>query len=627
MSAIGGLLKPRDAAHGLAVERRISVSFAPDGRSAAALASGEDGRLVAELCSWRDSGAQFALLPGSEPETHRTQVVPATRGRVVALRIRPGAHQIAVLGGDEAHARERGAGDGDPVVREQLIAEMTVRAARLLPSPDPEVDALLITADDSGTRIWRVAVDSAPSLRPLLRVPRPLGGGVWLDAEGTSLAVQWQVEDGSPAVPATADLRTGEIARDPLVAAVAQDSGGGRGGPALVWAAHPATGVRLVARPGAKRPLSLAAPGRSARTPAALNAFAEAVQPLGFSPDGRALALQTRSGVRSRIHVFELADESVRELDIPPGTVASNGVWSAEGLRFAFGAPGIPAALVTLGPDGSWRADGSRARTVAAHAQSLAGPAGEIEAVVYGGAGWRAAPRLVLALHGGPSDQWSLSHHPLFADLAADGGAVLAPNQRGSTGYGRAHREAIVGAWAVPDLEDVLRIGADVAAERAAAGLSRPMLFGVSYGAFLAMVALAARPRLWSGCVAVAPFLSAAKLYQDATPPVRAMLERLRAREPARDRLGPRDLEELFASAHGDTERPPVYLMHGLRDEVIPVAQTRRLAEALSAAGWCPGRDLFVRELADAGHDPFDGAASAAESAASVLRFVRSAHP
>ncbi|MBS2965401.1 alpha/beta fold hydrolase [Actinocrinis puniceicyclus] len=634
MTALGELPELRDAACG-AVERRISVRFAPDGRSAAALAAGRDGRLVAELCSWHGSGARFTLLPGIEPESHRTQVVPAAHGRVVALRMRPGAHRIVLLERDEPDASQGGAGDGDagdtgdPVAREQQVRErevavLAVRAARLLPSPDPAVVAVVITADASGSRIWQVTADEAPSLRPVLDARQALGGGVWLDAEGALLSVQCQFDEDSPVVAAVADLRTGVIVRDPWVAAAGED---GRVGAALVWAAHPGTGLRLVARPGARRPLSLAGPGRPERAAAALNAFAEAVQPLGFSPDGRRLALHTRCGVRSRIYAFDLDEESVREVEIPAGSVAAGGAWSADGLRFAFGGPGVAAGLATVGPGGSWRVEGARARPVAAHAQSVAGAAGRIESVVYGGAGWRAAPRLVLALHGGPSDQWSLVRHPLFADLAARGGAVLAPNQRGSTGYGRRHREAIVGAWAVPDLEDVLRIGADVAAERAAAGLSRPVLFGVSYGAFLAMVALAARPDLWRGCVAVAPFLSGPKLYRDATPPVRAMLDRLRACEPARDALGPRDLEALFASARDEGERPPVYLLHGLHDEVIPVAHTRRLAAALGAAGWREGRDLFVRVLADAGHDPFDGSVSAARSAESVLRFVRCGSP
>ena len=36
---------------------------------------------------------------------------------------------------------------------------------------------------------------------------------------------------------------------------------------------------------------------------------------------------------------------------------------------------------------------------------------------------------------------------------------MVAPNQRGSTGYGAAHRNAIGGAWGGPDLADVLRLG------------------------------------------------------------------------------------------------------------------------------------------------------------------------
>jgi pimeloyl-ACP methyl ester carboxylesterase len=611
MTALDDLTLLRHAAPDT-VERRINVRFAVDGRSAAGLAAGQDGRLVAELCSWHRSQAQFTLLPGTEPESHRTQVVPTADGRVVALRIRPGAHQIVLLTPE------------GPDAGEHEVAVLAVRGARLLATPDPAAAAILITADESGTTLWQVTAQARPALRRLLHTREPLGGGVWLDAQGDLLSVQCRFD--AAVVPAVADLRSGMLVADPCVDASAQNGPHERG-PALVWAAHPGTGLRLVARPAARRPLSLAGPDRPEHAPAALNDFAEAVQPLAFSPDGRRLALHTRCGVRSRIYEFDIEDESVREVGFPPGVVFGGGAWPADGLRFLFGGPGCAAAPATLAPDGSWRLDGADARPAGAHAQHLTGPAGRIEAVVHGGPAWRTAPQLVLALHGGPSDQWSLTHHPLFAGLAAHDCAVLAPNQRGSTGYGKQHREAIAGAWAGPDLDDVISIGQDVAAERAAAALPPPVLFGVSYGAFLAMVAVAARPDLWRACVAVAPFLSAPKLYQDAARPVRVMLDRLRACEPVRDALGPRDLETLFAGARSEERRSPVYLLHGLRDETIPAAHTRRLAAALRAAGWREGRDLFVREIGDAGHDPFEDAPTAAESAASVVRFVRHGSP
>ena len=44
------------------------------------------------------------------------------------------------------------------------------------------------------------------------------------------------------------------------------------------------------------------------------------------------------------------------------------------------------------------------------------------------------------------------------------------------------------------------------------------------------MLAAATRPELWSHCIAVAPFLHGERLYRDAAPPVRRLLDRLGGR-------------------------------------------------------------------------------------------------
>src|SRR5690606_27631144 len=115
------------------------------------------------------------------------------------------------------------------------------------------------------------------------------------------------------------------------------------------------------------------------------------------------------------------------------------------------------------------------------------GPAGPVEAVLYHD--WRTAPRVVVALHGGPNSSWRLDHDPVLAQLAADGTAVVAVNPRGSRGYRGAH-EALRDGWGGADLADVHAVGTAVAKERG----GPVALFGVSYGAFLALLALGTRP-------------------------------------------------------------------------------------------------------------------------------------
>jgi dipeptidyl aminopeptidase/acylaminoacyl peptidase len=251
----------------------------------------------------------------------------------------------------------------------------------------------------------------------------------------------------------------------------------------------------------------------------------------------------------------------------------------------------------------------------------LAGPAGPLEAVVYGGEGWLTSPQLVLALHGGPGDAWRLEFDPALQRMAAAGLAVLAPNQRGSTGYGTAHAMAIRGAWGGPDLADVLTLLAGVATRRAVLGLAPPALFGVSYGAFLALLAAAHAPREQvARCAVVAPFLSGARLLAEAAAPVRALTGRLGGGEPLEDALGPRDVLLL-----ADRLTAPLLVVHGDRDEAVPVSQSRALRHELLRLGRVEGTDFRYVEAAGSGHEVLaeEGSAVLHELLACFLRSGR----
>ncbi|MFJ3215025.1 alpha/beta hydrolase family protein [Kitasatospora sp. NPDC086801] len=270
--------------------------------------------------------------------------------------------------------------------------------------------------------------------------------------------------------------------------------------------------------------------------------------------------------------------------------------------------------------DGS-TAPGDGGRWQPAQSLELAGPAGPLEAVVYGGDAWLSSPHLVLALHGGPADAWRLEFDPALQRMAAEGLAVIAPNQRGSTGYGVAHAMAIRGAWGGPDLDDVLYLLDGIAGQRAALGLEPPALFGVSYGAFLALLAAAHAPaEQVSRCAVVAPFLSGARLLAEAAAPVRALTTRLAGDELIVDARGPRDVLQL---AHRLSA--PLLVVHGNRDEVVPVSQSRSLRHELLRIGRVEGADFRYVEAAGSGHEVLaeEGAAVLHELLAAFLRTGR----
>ncbi len=181
---------------------------------------------------------------------------------------------------------------------------------------------------------------------------------------------------------------------------------------------------------------------------------------------------------------------------------------------------------------------------------------------------------------------------------------VVAPNQRGSTGYGPAHRLAIQHAWGGPDLADIAAIGRQLADQREAVGLPAPMLYGTSYGGFLALLSASCEPTTWSRCVAVSAFLSGPRLHADASRPVRKFVERLGGCALIDDELGPRDVASLC-----ERLRAPLLLVHGQRDPLIPVSQARQLRNRLLVQGRRAGTDFAYLEVPGVGHSPLDGRA------------------
>ncbi len=113
----------------------------------------------------------------------------------------------------------------------------------------------------------------------------------------------------------------------------------------------------------------------------------------------------------------------------------------------------------------------------------------------------------VILVHGGPDWHFSFLWYPLVAHLASRGWTVLAPNYRGSTGYGRdwqlANRFDLGGV----DTDDVAA-GAQYLIRAGLADPARIAVTGRSYGGYLTMSCLTRYPELWAAGSAVVPFLN-----------------------------------------------------------------------------------------------------------------------
>jgi len=555
-------------AAGAAVAGRVSFSIAPLGGHAAWLSTGARGEPV----TLEQRAAERPIRRFDVPQLDLgSQPLALDDGRVLLCQHDGSSHRLRLVG-DRS---------------QRTLAEVSAQGMRILAAPAGGPLAYALSVSPAGmSTIWRVT-ERAPELTALLELPAVLTNGVWLDREGTILAAN-RIADGRPSDVVALDLRRGTLA--PLFSISPSSNERVLAGSAVTGLVAVSTDAHGRDRVGCGV-LGVA----PVRFPEQLRLSSDGCV-LAVDPAGRRLLVGEQRGAVSELSLYDVERDRLARLPGDPGTVVGPASWTTRALQIAWSTPTAPNAIADVALDGGcWSLDGDEpGRWAPARLEQLQGPAGPIEAIVYGGAGWRRSRRLVIALHGGPLARWQFGFTGLFQSLAAAGIAVVAPNQRGSTGYGRAHMLAIRDAWGGPDLDDVRRIAHDLAAERRDLVDGELTVLGSSYGAYLALLAAQADPELWDGCVAMSPFLSGPRLHAEGPPVVRRLIERLGGRTQLDDALGPRDV-----LAGAGALRSRMLIMHGTQDARIPIGQARALRARLAELDL----DVSYRELPGAGHD------------------------
>jgi dipeptidyl aminopeptidase/acylaminoacyl peptidase len=113
----------------------------------------------------------------------------------------------------------------------------------------------------------------------------------------------------------------------------------------------------------------------------------------------------------------------------------------------------------------------------------------------------------VIIIHGGPDWFFEMTWYPIMIHMASRGWVVLAPNYRGSTGYGRAWQEASRFDFGGVDTDDIAA-GAIYLEKEGLADPKRIAVTGRSHGGYLTASCLTRYPWLWAVGSAVVPFLN-----------------------------------------------------------------------------------------------------------------------
>jgi prolyl oligopeptidase PreP (S9A serine peptidase family) len=326
-----------------------------------------------------------------------------------------------------------------------------------------------------------------------------------------------------------------------------------------------------------------------------------------LDPTGRRLAYACNSDGVAQVMVRELASGAETAVEgLPPGTLYDYWqralAWDARGERLAISWTGSAASPnVWL-----WaRGQAKKLTNAGGLGVDLSGmvepehisyptfDGRQIPALFYPASNASGKPPCVVWVHGGPESQFRPSFQPLVQYLVSAGFAVLAPNVRGSSGYGRTYQHLDDVRLRMDSVNDLAH-AAYWLRDSSRADPSRLAVYGGSYGGFMVLAALTHYPELWAAAVdlvGIANFVT----FLENTGPWRRHLREAEYGSLEHDRDF---LVEISPIKHVDKIRAPLLVIHGANDPRVPIGEAEQMVARLRDLG----RTVEFLRLEDEGH-------------------------
>jgi len=184
---------------------------------------------------------------------------------------------------------------------------------------------------------------------------------------------------------------------------------------------------------------------------------------------------------------------------------------------------------------------------------------------------------VMMLVHGGPTGQDTDAWDAEVLAYVDMGFAVGMVNYRGSTGYGRAWRDRLIGDIGGPELVDVNAGLADLAA-RGIADVERAVVGGWSWGGYITVMELCKHPDLWLAGVAGVPVGDYELSYEDLSPELQAYDRALLGGTP--DQV-PELMRDRNPINFADRVAAPVIFLIGENDSRCPFRQAMAFVDKL----------------------------------------------
>ena len=186
----------------------------------------------------------------------------------------------------------------------------------------------------------------------------------------------------------------------------------------------------------------------------------------------------------------------------------------------------------------------------------------------------------IVYVHGGPTAQTMNTFNRFVQYMANQGYIVIAPNYRGSTGYGKEFQHANLFDMGGGDLQDILA-AADWIKQTGYVDPKKLILMGGSYGGYMTMMGVTKAPELWAAGVPIVPFVNWFTEIQNEDP-VLQQSDLATMGDPEKNKSLYEDRSPINFV---DKIKAPLYLLAGGHDPRCPKTEAQQVVDAIKKRG------------------------------------------
>lgn len=200
----------------------------------------------------------------------------------------------------------------------------------------------------------------------------------------------------------------------------------------------------------------------------------------------------------------------------------------------------------------------------------------------------------IIMIHGGPESQYRPSFSPIVQFYVSAGFAVIAPNIRGSAGYGRSYMDLDNKEKRLNSILDIKHLALHLQSSDHEIDGDKLVIYGGSYGGFAVLSAMTEHPELWKAGVDIVGISDFVTFLQNTAE------WRRKIREAEYGSLD-EDFEMLQAISpiHKiDKITAPLFIIQGDKDERVPLTESLQMYTQLEERG----HEVELLRFADEGH-------------------------